>query len=48
MEEQTAGRGNADRWIRIMKTFFNQRKHGERHFPQDFGGEEARLGLLVL
>ena len=46
MEEQTAGRGNADRWIRVMKTFFNQRKHGERHFPQDFGGEEARLVVV--
>jgi hypothetical protein len=31
-----------------MKTFFDQGEHGERHFPQDFGGEEARLGLLVL
>ena len=48
MEEQAAGRGNADRWIRVVKTFFNHGEHGERHFSQDFGGEEARLWLLVL
>jgi hypothetical protein len=46
--EQTPGRGNADRWIRVMETFFDHRQYGQGEFSQGFGRVETRLGLLIL
>ena len=46
--EQTPGRGNADRWIRVMEAFFDQRQYGHGEFSQGFGRVQTRLGLLIL
>ena len=46
--EQTPGRGNADRWIRVMETFFDHRQYGQGEFSQGFGCVQTRLGLLIL
>jgi hypothetical protein len=48
MVEQTAGRRDADRWIRVMETSFDEGKCGYRDFAQGPGREEAWLGLLIL
>ena len=47
MMEQTAGRGNPDRWIRVMEAFLQQGQHGKGYFAQSFGGKQTRLRLLV-
>ena len=46
--KHTSSSRNADGWVGIMQTFFEGWKGRHADFTQCLGGEQSRLGLLIL